>query len=125
MKKTLIQALAFLTALAVIYIAILNVGESVTLQVWGPSVDDITGNLYRATKDINIAFFTFGVFAVGLFVGLALFTPFYFAQEEKLNAYKRELEKSSVKADSGSSQVKVLQAKIEVLEKALKDALNK
>lgn len=125
MKKTLIQILAFLAALAVIYIAILNVGESVTLQVWGPGVDEVSGAVSHATKDVNIALFSFLVLGAGLFVGLVLFTPFYFAQEEKLNAFRRELEKSSVKTDSSSSQVKVLQAKIVVLEKALRDALNR
>lgn len=124
MNKKLVQIIAFLTALAVIYIAILNVAGSVTLQVWGPSVDAVSGVVTHATKSLNIALFTFLVFGVGLFVGIALFMPFYSAQEDKLNAFRRELEKSSVKTDASTSEVKVLQAKIEVLEKALKDALN-
>ena len=57
--------------------------------------------------------------------GICLFVPFYLAQTEQLYAYKRELEKSSVKTDSSTSQVKVLQAKVEVLERALKEALSK
>ena len=40
-------------------------------------------------------------------------------------AYKRELEKESVASVEASSQVKVLEQKIEVLEKALKQALEK
>ena len=125
MKRILMQAAAFIMALGAIFIAILNVRHSVSLQVWGPTVDDITGTLINNSVNVNIALFTFLLLAVGLFVGLALFSPFYFAQEEKLNAYKRELERSSVKKDSSSSQVKVLQAKVEVLERALKEALNK
>lgn len=125
MKKLLIQAAAFIMALGAIFISILNVRHSVSLQIWGPTVDDITGTLINNSVNVNIALFTFLMLAVGFFVGLALFSPFYFAQEEKLNAYKRELEKSSVKKDSSSSQVKVLQAKVEVLERALKEALNK
>lgn len=125
MKKLLIQASAFIMALGAIFISILNVRHSVSLQIWGPTVDDITGTLINNSVNVNIALFTFLMLAVGFFVGLALFSPFYFAQEEKLNAYKRELEKSSVKKDSSSSQVKVLQAKVEVLERALKEALNK
>ena len=50
---------------------------------------------------------------------------FYLAQKEKLNAYKRELEKSSITNSSSSSRVEVLEAKIATLEKALDDALNK
>ena len=43
----------------------------------------------------------------------------------KLKSYKRELEKNSISSDESDSKVKVLESKIEVLEKALKDALNK
>lgn len=125
MKKNLITLMAFLSALAVIFIAILNVKSSIPLQIWGPETDGVTGTLYPVVKNINTALFSFLVFGGGLFVGLALFMPFYNAQDDKLNAYKRELEKSSVKTDSSSSQVKVLEAKIEVLERALKEALNK
>lgn len=123
-KSNLIRIIAFLAALAIIYIAILNVADTITLQVWGPSVDAASGTVIHSTKNINTAFFTFVVFAIGLFVGIALFMPFYSAQEDKLNAYKRELEKSSVMTDASTSEVKVLQAKVAVLEKALKDALN-
>jgi len=40
-----------------------------------------------------------------------------------LNSYKRELEKESITSTESSSRVKVLEAKIEVLEKALENAL--
>ena len=42
----------------------------------------------------------------------------------KLKAYKRELEKNSISSDESDSKVKVLESKIEVLEKALKNALD-
>ena len=44
---------------------------------------------------------------------------------DSLNAYKRELEKTSIGSNESSSKVKVLESKIAVLEKALSDALNK
>ena len=40
-----------------------------------------------------------------------------------LNSYKRELEKESISSTESSSRVKVLESKIEVLEKALENAL--
>ena len=119
------QAAAFIMALGAIFIAILNVRHSVSLQVWGPTVDDITGTLINNSVNVNIALFTFLLLAVGLFVGLALFSPFYFAQEEKLNAYKRELERSSVKKVLRSTLLKVLLAKVDFLERDLKETLNK
>ena len=44
-------------------------------------------------------------------------------KSSKLNSYKRELEKESVQSLESSSRVKVLESKIEVLEKALENAL--
>ena len=45
-------------------------------------------------------------------------------KNDKINSYKRELEKESIASDENSSRVKVLESKIEVLEKALENALN-
>lgn len=42
-----------------------------------------------------------------------------------LNMYKRELEKESIGSTESSARIKVLESKIQVLEKALQDALNK
>ena len=60
-------------------------------------------------------------FLAGLAIGLVL----YFNEKSKLSAYKRELEKTSVAASCDSSKIGVLEAKIQVLEKALQDALSK
>lgn len=42
-----------------------------------------------------------------------------------LNSYKRELEKESISSNESAARVKVLESKIEVLEKALDNALKK
>ena len=42
-----------------------------------------------------------------------------------LGTYKRKLEKESVTSDENSAKVKVLESKIQVLEKALENAINK
>ncbi len=122
--KYLINIIAFLALLGVIFIVILNGAEPITLQLWAPRYDVVSETVYHTTKTLNIAFYTLGILGIGLFVGACAVIPFYLAQTEQLFAYKRELERSSVKTDSSTSQVKVLQAKVEVLEKALKDALN-
>jgi len=116
--------MAFLALFGIIYIVILNGNDSITLQLWAPQYDAVSQSVYHTTKTLNLAFFILSILGAGLFVGVCAVVPFYLAQTEKLFAYKRELEKSSVKTDSSTSQVKVLQAKVEVLEKALKDALN-
>ena len=122
--KLILQIISFIALFAVIYVVILNGSETLTLQLWAPRYDEVAQMVYHTTKTFNLAFYTLGVLGVGLFAGVCAVVPFYLAQTEQLFAYKRELEKSSVKTDSSTSQVKVLQAKVEVLEKALKDALN-
>lgn len=122
--KLVLQIAAFIALFAVIYIVILNGNDSITLQLWAPKVDAVTQTVYHTTKTLNLAFLLLGVLGAGLFAGISLVIPFYLTQMEQLFAYKRELERSSVKTDTSTSQVKVLKAKVEVLEKALKDALN-
>ena len=46
-------------------------------------------------------------------------------KNDRINTYKRELEKESITSSENSSKVKVLESKIEVLEKALENALKK
>ena len=123
--KVILQILAFIVLFAVIYIIVLNGSETLTLQVFAPQYDAVSEATIHSTKALSLAFYTIMVLFAGIFSAVCLFVPFYLTQTEQLFAYKRELEKSSVKTDSSASQVKVLQAKIQVLEKALKDALDK
>lgn len=72
-------------------------------------------------KDYTIAIST----CCGFITGILFVLSYVLDISRKLKAYKRELEKSSVNTDENNSKVKVLESKIEVLEKALQDALNK
>ncbi len=66
-----------------------------------------------------------GIFICG--VGIGMFLMFFKVnvKDNKLASYKRELEKESIASDENSARVKVLEQKIEVLEKALENALKK
>ena len=64
-----------------------------------------------------IAFFS------GALVTFVLMTFFVFVKENKVKAYQRQLEKEAISSDENSARVKVLEQKIEVLEKALEKAL--
>ena len=66
-----------------------------------------------------------GVFVAGILAGMLLMTLKLNVKNEKISSYKRELEKESIASDENSAKVKVLESKIEVLEKALEKALNK
>lgn len=63
-------------------------------------------------------------FIAGTFVGLFLMNIFVIVKNKKINIYQRKLEKESISSDENAAKVKVLEAKIEVLEKALENALN-
>lgn len=66
-----------------------------------------------------------GIFISGVGIGIFLMFLKLNVKNDKLNSYKRELEKESVVSDKNSARVKVLESKIEVLEKALENALKK
>ena len=63
------------------------------------------------------------VFICGFLLGIFLMNIMLNMKNDKLSSYKRELEKESIASDEHSSRVKVLESKIEVLEKALENAL--
>ena len=66
-----------------------------------------------------------GIFISGVGIGIFLMFLRLNVKNDKINLYKRELEKESISSDENSAKVKVLESKIQVLEKALENALNK
>lgn len=64
-------------------------------------------------------------FVSGFAIAAMIYNFMYKGTSESLDMYKRELEKKSIGKEETSSKVKVLESKIEVLEKALEDALKK
>lgn len=66
-----------------------------------------------------------GIFISGIGIGIFLMLLKLNVKNNTINSYKRELEKEAVASDESLAKVKVLESKIEVLEKALEKALNK
>ena len=62
---------------------------------------------------------------ISIVIGIYLAKISFVKQQKKLLEYERELEKRGIARDESSSRVKILENKIDVLEKALKEALNK
>lgn len=86
--------------------------------------------LYEMYPKLGLVSETMMIFGMLIFIigiDLGIFITYLFCKKYMLSAkaYKRELEKESVASVEASSQVKVLEQKIEVLEKALKQALEK
>ena len=65
------------------------------------------------------------MFLTGFALAIFLMTLKMNVKNDKINSYKRELEKEAIASTESSSRVRVLEAKIEVLEKALENALKK
>ena len=65
------------------------------------------------------------VFFSGILFGVLLMNFFIIVKNKKISLYQRKLEKESISSDENAARVKVLESKIEVLEKALENALNK
>lgn len=68
---------------------------------------------------------TAGIFISGVTFGIFLMTIKLNSKNDKINSYKRELERESVSSGESEAKVKVLEAKVQVLEKALENALKK
>lgn len=101
-----------LLALTVIY----NLDKTVELSFWNDSIENYVFQFYIVALAIAVSSFVAGTLWV---------SASYFEVNDKLKNYKRELEKKSVNSSEKSSQVQVLESKIEVLEKALQNALDK
>ena len=64
-------------------------------------------------------------FCAGMIFNYIIMIFIMFTKNKKIGAYQRQLEKQSVSSDENFAKVKVLESKIQVLEKALETALNK
>ena len=105
-------ALSIALLLGFIYLAVINMNTSINLSY-----------LYSVLESQNLKTFSLGVYTLislfaGVFVGAGIVYMFLSAQNDKVKAYKRELEKTSVSGMNNASRVEVLEAKIKTLEKA-------
>ena len=106
----LLKIVSLILFVGVIYLSYANKSLSIDMSLIG---------------NINVALLLILVLSFGILIGVSWISQFYLIQKNKLNSYKRELEKSSISDSSSKSRVEVLEAKIATLEKALDDALNK
>lgn len=80
--------------------------------------------IIKLTIFTNSFVYIVGILAVGFLAGLLLGFAFVVNQKDKINPYKRQLEKLSVVKDSSQSRVEVLEAKIKTLEAALQKSID-
>ena len=120
---------AYLLMLALIYIACVNYTEVAHLQIWGLEGASALQKFGIPTdamfRDTRLTWIIVGTLLSGVFIGASVVAQFYFAQKEKLDAYKRELERKMITNSSSTSKIEVLESKINTLEIALQNALKK
>ena len=111
----------FLTILSIFITAL------ITVMAWNnPSAHiALSVPIIKLTIFTNSFIYIIAILCVGFIAGLLLGCALMLNQKEKINPYKRQLEKLSVVKDSSQSKVEVLEAKIKTLETALQQALGK
>ena len=80
--------------------------------------------MYSWFLSLDLLYQLLFAFFAGITLDLILFAIIIYKKNQMLNAYKRQIEKGVVISDESSARVRVLEQKIEVLEKALENALN-
>lgn len=111
--KKLFFFLSLVVLLAVVYLAVINANTVV-------EVNYLKGTHLASDMSTNIktSIYTLAVLCAGVFSGAGVMALFLGVQKDKVKAYKRELEKTSVTGEANASKVDVLEAKIKTLEKA-------
>lgn len=117
--RIIFNILSVLIVIAIVFLASLNAQTILNLTVWNTKQMHLLAYNVGLVQIILLAFIA-GVLAGGLWAA-----SFYVQTQTKLKEYQRKLEKTSVQSSEDSSKVAVLEAKIEVLEKALQSALEK
>lgn len=110
--------------LAWIVLVIMNIDNTAHITLLNSYLADIfkISPIYITS---NTAMLTIILFIAGEASMLMFFAPLITKSKEKQGAYERKLEKTSVSNDESNAKIKVLENKIEVLEKALADALKR
>jgi len=102
----------------VCYLIVMNADNIINIQyLKGYYYTMDADNLYLS-KQLSLGAYTIIISLVGLFCGAGIMSLFWGVQKDKVKAYRKELEKTSISGDANASRVQVLEAKIKTLEKA-------
>lgn len=80
-----------------------------------------TGMCSKAVRGSTFIFFSL---LSGIFIGAGTVYMFLSAANDRVKAYQRELEKTSISGSTSASKVEVLEAKIKTLEKAFNTVID-
>lgn len=128
--RTVFTLLNYLLWLGVVVLAIMNMNDVCHINLINAEASAFIAQYLHINAPVSAIYLKTPIlylilFALGEIAGICYLMPLYKSGQEKLQAYKRELERGSVTNSSSASKIEVLENKIRVLEKALDDALNK
>jgi|GEM_PF-2073975 len=110
-----ILILGVLIILDIIYFSFINQGNALVLN-YEPLISD-----FRVES--GLFYFLLGFY--GVLGGILITYSKVITLKNELKKYKRKTEKSSIESEESQDRVKELESKVNTLETALKDALNK
>ncbi len=125
--KKIYLGLSIVLLLCVIYLVMVNFNNYALINVLsGMDIhrDGLVANGQYLAKAVRISTYTVLILLSGIFVGAGTVYMFLSAQKEKVKAYQRELEKTSISGLDNASRVEVLEAKIKTLEKAFNTVID-
>lgn len=125
--KKIYLGLSIVLLLCVIYFAMVNFNNYALINVLsGMDIhrDGLVANGQYLAKAVRLSTYTVLILLSGIFVGAGTVYMFLSAQKEKVKAYQRELEKTSISGMDNASRVEVLEAKIKTLEKAFNTVID-
>ena len=125
--KKIYLGLSIVLLLCVIYLAMVNFNNYALINVLsGMDIhrDGLVANGQYLARAVRISTYTVLILLSGIFVGAGTVYMFLSAQKEKVKAYQRELEKTSISGLDNASRVEVLEAKIKTLEKAFNTVID-
>ncbi len=114
--------LSILLAVIALWLIANNTGTSFEISILTEKLAKVFSTNAIGTT-LNTAIALSSAFLLGLLTTLFALLPTLKKGKEKEGAYERKLEKTAVSNDASTARVKVLEAKIQTLEKALEQAL--
>lgn len=122
--KKIFFSLSIIVILSVVYMIVLNNTNIVAINYIRSYVVTMDPENPFVSYSIKLSFYTLAILLAGIFSGAGIMSLFLGVQSDKVKAYKRQLEKSSVSGEANASRVGVLEAKIKTLEKAFSSVVD-
>lgn len=128
--KKIFLTLSILVLLGIIYLIIINFTNYANINFIQDTLTNAQSQSFwyqhgaYLARPIRVSTFVTLILIAGIFVGAGTVYMFLDVAKDKVKAYQRELEKTSISGTTNASKVEVLEAKIKTLEKAFNTVID-